>query len=179
MQSATKSSQFSPAATVTRPPSIATPRLAIRTTVPRNPSSATTRFDPPDITSSGSAADATASTISSSVVPSIRRSGGPPRRRVVSSENRMSIRSCTGRDLEQLDAPGEVDPGGVDHDVIQLRVADVCTVEASRVFAVGAVESFERLERLVQGDPGEPRGLNRPVVRRSVESGAEHVWPVP
>ena len=48
------SSQSSPAATVSVVPSRATPRVAIRTTVPSTPASAITTFEPPAITSAAS-----------------------------------------------------------------------------------------------------------------------------
>jgi hypothetical protein len=53
-QPATNGSHGSPAATSSAPPSRLTPRVTILSTVPGKPSSATTRFEPPDMTSSGS-----------------------------------------------------------------------------------------------------------------------------
>ena len=55
-QSATNGSHGSPAATSSAEPSRATPRVAMRTTVPGKPSSATTTFEPPASTSSGAPA---------------------------------------------------------------------------------------------------------------------------
>src|SRR6478735_418140 len=89
---ATRASQSSPAATVTVAPlqsetSALMPRVATRTTVPGNPLSATSRFDPPPSTSTGSpsaSADRTASTSSVSVVAVTTARAGPPTRSVVS-----------------------------------------------------------------------------------------------
>jgi len=85
---ATTPSQSSPAATVTVPGS--GPRLtsliATWTTVPSNPSSATTRLLPPPRISKGSpraSAARTASMRSSSVPADAKSRAGPPRRIVV------------------------------------------------------------------------------------------------
>src|SRR5436190_390487 len=52
-QQAASGSHGSPAAASSAEPSRATPRVAMRTTVPGKPSSATTRFEPPASTSGG------------------------------------------------------------------------------------------------------------------------------
>ena len=97
-QSATNASHGSPAATSSAVPSRATPRVAMRTTVPAKPSSATTTFEPPASTSSGSparSAAVTASITACSLGASTKRAAGPPRRRVVSS---LSNTAPQGRD---------------------------------------------------------------------------------
>src|SRR3954447_12132193 len=89
---ATKSSQFSPACTVTRPwPVASTPRDNTWTTVPGKPASATTRFEPPARTSTGGSASRTAAAIAASSRASTKRAAGPPRRSVVSSARRRVI----------------------------------------------------------------------------------------
>ena len=90
---ATNASHGSPAQTRTRtrpePSGSAwTPRVPIRTTVPGNPASATSRFEPPPTSSRGSpvaSAAVTASIRSPSEVASMTRRAGPPTRRVVMS----------------------------------------------------------------------------------------------
>ena len=100
---ATRASQSSPAATVTVAPlqsetSAVMPRVATRTTVPGNPWSAISRFEPPPSTSTGSPAASaarTASTSSVSVVAVTTARAGPPTRSVV--QLAPGRRRCCGR----------------------------------------------------------------------------------
>src|SRR4051794_36148785 len=100
---ATKASHGSPAATVSTAPeqeatSLSMPRVATLTTVPSNPESATSRFEPPPRMSTGSPAASrsrTACTRSPSVSGvSIRRTG-PPTRRVVWAASRSGAALVT------------------------------------------------------------------------------------
>ena len=101
---ATKASQSSPAATVTiAPPHIGpaasstsawTPVVAISTTVPSKPSSATTRLLPPATSSTGSpasSAERTASISSASVSARTQLRAGPPSRSVVCRASSSAI----------------------------------------------------------------------------------------
>src|SRR5688500_2200141 len=117
---ATRSSQFSPAATVTRtPPQVAsypsvsgtTPRVATLTTVPAKPSSATTRLLPPASTRSGSPAESAADTAaisSSSVVAVTKEVAGPPRCSVVWRARRSGPHDGLGHAGHLLAAAGDL-----------------------------------------------------------------------
>src|SRR4051794_29332569 len=111
-QRATSASHGSPAWTSSRtrpwPASLdAIPRVAIRSTVPGKPASATTTLLPPARTSSGSPARSarrTASTTASSSAASTSRPAGPPRRRVVSSARSWGaepVTSARGYDADR------------------------------------------------------------------------------
>jgi len=106
----TRPSQSWPAATLTSTTGPAGPSLAAPTskpanpactTVPGNPSSATTRLLPPPRTSTGSAARSaarTALTSSSSLPAAMKRAAGPPRRSVVwsASSTRSVVLTISG-----------------------------------------------------------------------------------
>jgi len=95
---ATASDQFSPAASSSRVPSRAAPRVASRIAVPSNPASAITRLLPPPTISTGSprrSAARTASTASWSVRAVTSRAAGPPSRSVVRGASGEFSVTCT------------------------------------------------------------------------------------
>src|SRR5262245_18950912 len=125
---ATTSSQTSPAATVTRTPpqvgsvvsstSACRPVVAIRTTVPGKPSSATTRLLPPATSRRSRPASSAALTVptsSASDVASTRVPAGPPRRSVVRSARRVSdTNDGLGGAEDLLAAAGDLERDGRD-----------------------------------------------------------------
>ncbi len=103
--SATSSSHGSPARTVQRVPSRIIPRVAIAITRPSNPSSGTTRFDPPPrmpTRTFSRRAHASAWTRSSSVTTSAKRFAAPPSFSVVRGASATFSRISTRRSCHAL-----------------------------------------------------------------------------
>src|SRR4051794_19252635 len=156
---ATNGSHGSPAATVTTTPpqvdsapswSAWTPLVAISTTVPGKPSSATTRLLPPATTRTGSPASSarrTASTSASSVVARSHLRAGPPSRSVVWS------RSSSGtQDRHRVAEHGLPTAGDGQRDrAVVAPAADDLDLGA-------ALGDDDRLGEL-RGELGDPAGL--------------------
>src|SRR5262245_20263292 len=88
----------------------ATPLVATSTTVPRNPSSATTRLLPPARTRTGSPDASAASTASMrccSDSARTKRAAGPPSRRVVWSASSSGTQDCLGHAEHLLPVAGD------------------------------------------------------------------------
>src|SRR3954452_8132078 len=165
---ATRSSQVSPAATVTKAPphvspSTSTPAVAISTTLPSKPSSATTRLLPPASRRGAVPAPSaalTASTSSASLVARVQSLAGPPSRRVVWSASSANV-DHRPRRTEDLGA-------GARHleDDTRLSVRDVGDAAGDGDHCAGVVVGHDDGVRELRSELADAAGAAGPVVER-------------